>query len=162
MRALIEAFTAPGETVLDSFCGSGTTLVEALATKGKRDRSRSQPRWRRLSAASRSRLADTDALRQAFEHLQAAVADEINALYAGDGEESARALLPDHRAARLRFRHHGQGCRHDRGRPLHPRNLTAAALLWHGIQTIPCDPVTRDLLRFSFTAAVAQFPKIRT
>lgn len=28
--SLIEAFTAQGETVLDPFCGSGTTLVEAL------------------------------------------------------------------------------------------------------------------------------------
>lgn len=31
-RALIEALSAPGETVLDPFCGSGTTLVEAMVT----------------------------------------------------------------------------------------------------------------------------------
>lgn len=31
-RALIEGYTRPGETVLDPFCGSGTTLVEALVS----------------------------------------------------------------------------------------------------------------------------------
>jgi DNA modification methylase len=31
VRAAIEAFTAPGNVVLDPFVGGGTTLVEALA-----------------------------------------------------------------------------------------------------------------------------------
>ena len=31
-KALVENFSRPGDTVLDPFCGSGTTLVEALAT----------------------------------------------------------------------------------------------------------------------------------
>lgn len=30
-REAIEAFTLPGETVLDPFCGGGTTLVEAVS-----------------------------------------------------------------------------------------------------------------------------------
>lgn len=30
-RALVESFSRPGDTLLDPFCGSGTTLVEALA-----------------------------------------------------------------------------------------------------------------------------------
>ena len=30
-REAIEAFTQPGETVLDPFCGGGTTLVEAVS-----------------------------------------------------------------------------------------------------------------------------------
>lgn len=32
VRELIERFSSPGETILDPFCGSGTTLVEALVS----------------------------------------------------------------------------------------------------------------------------------
>jgi hypothetical protein len=30
-RALIQSFTSPGQTILDPFCGGGTTAIEALA-----------------------------------------------------------------------------------------------------------------------------------
>src|SRR5262249_1034437 len=30
VRELIERFSCPGDTILDPFCGSGTTLIEAL------------------------------------------------------------------------------------------------------------------------------------
>ena len=163
MRALIEAHTAPGETVLDSFCGSGTTLVEALAT-GRRAIGVDLNPMAAFICRVTITPADTDALRQAFEHLRAAVADEINALYAGDGE----GIRPAHWYPTTELPVSAFGIMaKDAGMTVAdlftPRNLTAAALLWHGIQTIPCDPVTRDLLRFSFTAAVAQFTKmIRT
>ena len=37
VRAAIEAFTAPGDLVLDPFVGGGTTLVEAIAPAPRRE-----------------------------------------------------------------------------------------------------------------------------
>jgi DNA modification methylase len=41
-RVAVEAFTNPGDLVIDNHVGGGTTLVEALAL-GRHDRSRHQP-----------------------------------------------------------------------------------------------------------------------
>jgi len=163
IRGLIEQHSAPGEVVLDSFCGSGTTLVEALAT-GRRAIGVDLNPMAEFICRVTIAPADTSALRRAFERLRAAAADEIHALYAREGEEFAPAHW--YPTTQLPVSHFGVMAK-DAGMTVAdlftPRNLAAAALLRHAIETIPCSPASRDLLRFAFTAALAQFTKmIRT
>lgn len=163
VRALIEQHTQPGETVLDSFCGSGTTLVEALATGRRAIGVDLNPMAVFITQVTIA-PADVRTLVAAFERLRTAVESDVHALYTRD----PASITPRHwfPTTPLPVSVFGVPSR-DAGMTVadlfSPRNLAATALLWDAINTLGCGEGTRDLLRFTFTAAVAQFTKmIRT
>ena len=161
VRGLIEENTGEGEVVLDSFCGSGTTIVEALAT-GRRaigvDLNPMAVFITRVTAMP----ADTDAFLDAFECLRAATQAPIDRLYDLDAE----GIQPEHWYPEDALPHSAFGAARKGMRVadlFSRRNLAATAFLWHQIGALECDSTCRDLLRYAFTAALAQFTKmIRT
>ncbi|MBI3945403.1 MAG: class I SAM-dependent methyltransferase [Armatimonadetes bacterium] len=161
VRGLIEEHTRPGERVLDSFCGSGTTIIEALAT-GRRavgcDLNPMAVFITRVTAVP----ADTDTFEDAFERLGARAQAPIDRFYERDpGGIHPEHWYPDVTLPCSQFGAAKKGL--TVAGLFSKRNLAAAALLRHEIEALECDPVTRDLLRYTFTAALAQFTKmIRT
>ncbi len=160
VRALIEKHSAPGEVVLDSFCGSGTTLVEALAV-GRRAIGVDLNPIAEFICRVTLRPVETPTLVDAFERLRAGVEEEIHRVCAGGSDsEAPRHWFPQVDLPISRFGVNSPMAVADL---FTPRNLAAAALLWDAIETLECAPAARDLLRFTFTAALAQFTKmIRT
>ncbi|HOQ27586.1 MAG TPA: DNA methyltransferase, partial [Armatimonadota bacterium] len=83
VRGLIQENTNEGDLVLDSFCGSGTTVIEALAT-GRRaigvDLNPMACFITRVTAA----YADVEAFSDAFERLRAVAQAPIDRLYERD------------------------------------------------------------------------------
>ncbi len=163
VRALIERHSAPGEVVLDSFCGSGTTLVEALATGRRAVGVDLNPMAEFITRVTVT-PADTRALERAFTRLRDRVEGDIHALYAQDPDTiTPRHWYPTDVLPVSRFGVMLKDAGMTVADLFSPRNLAATALLWDAIQCLECGPTTRDLLRFSFTAALAQFTKmIRT
>ncbi|MBI3945443.1 MAG: hypothetical protein HY321_05965 [Armatimonadetes bacterium] len=163
VRALIERHSAPGEIVLDSFCGSGTTLVEALAIGRRAIGVDLNPMAVFISRVTIT-PADTTALWRAFERLRAAVEPDIHALYARDPAEIApKHWFPTVALPVSKFGIMSKDAGMTVADLFSRRNLAATALLRDAIQSLECGPATRDLLRFAFTAALAQFTKmIRT
>lgn len=163
IRALIEQHSAPGEVVLDSFCGSGTTLVEALAVGRRAIGVDLNPIAEQITRVTVT-PADTQALRRAFERLRAAVEADIHALYAQEPTHVVpRHWFPQVELPVSRFGVTPKDAGMTVADLFSPRNLAATALLWDAIRSLACGPVTRDLLCFTFTAALAQFTKmIRT
>jgi DNA modification methylase len=51
-RSAIEAYTAPGDTVVDPMCGVGTTLVEAVHLGRDAVGVEYEPRWAELAVAN--------------------------------------------------------------------------------------------------------------
>lgn len=161
VRGLIEENTCEGDVVLDSFCGSGTTVIEALATRRRAVGVDLNPMAVFITRVTAT-PADPAALTDAFERLRAVAQAPIDRLYERDPE----GIVPEHWYPDVVLPHSSFGAARKGVTVAHlfsRRNLAATAFLWHAINTLECDPVSRDLLRYTFTAALAQFTKmIRT
>lgn len=76
----IDQYTEPGETVLDSFCGSGVTLIEALKANRKCVGVDLNPIAIKLSKVSMTAV-DIDEVNKAFKALKNKLQSKINSLY---------------------------------------------------------------------------------
>jgi 16S rRNA G966 N2-methylase RsmD len=158
VRGLIQENTNEGDLVLDSFCGSGTTVIEALAT-GRRaigvDLNPMACFITRVTAA----YADVEAFSDAFERLRAVAQAPIDRLYERDPDGiTVEHWFPD---VVLPYSSFGASRRGLKVSHLFSRrNLAATSFLWQAIHDLECDHTTRDLLRYTFTAALAQFTKM--
>jgi len=94
-RALVEQFSAAGETVLDPFCGSGTTLVEALVAGRHVVGTDVDPLAVFVSSAKIRRL-DYDRIDEAVERIRArveAMREADAALWGGFDRDISQADL---------------------------------------------------------------------
>lgn len=76
----IEQYTAPGETVLDSFCGSGVTLIEALKANRTCVGVDLNPLAIKLSKVSMTAV-DIDDVNRQFKDITKKLKSTINSLY---------------------------------------------------------------------------------
>lgn len=107
-NALIQALSCVGETVADIFCGSGTTLVEALTLKRNAIGIDANPLACLISRAKTTCLQEGDAdhlesLAQRAGCLAEAVSDEKQFLLFKSGESPYNAPLPDNEAISFWF-----------------------------------------------------------
>lgn len=85
-RHAIQAFTAPGDLVLDPMCGIGTTLIEAVHLGRDAIGIETEPRWAHLSAAG-------------LAHAAAHGATGTGRVITGDARTVAAALADEHAGA---------------------------------------------------------------
>lgn len=76
----IEKYTDPNETVLDSFCGSGVTLIEALKSKRKCIGVDLNPIAIKLAKVSMT-VVDIDNVNKTFKFIKDKLQSKINSLY---------------------------------------------------------------------------------
>ncbi len=76
----IEKYTLPGETVLDSFCGSGITLIEAIKTNRKCVGVDLNPLAIKLSKVSMTAV-DIEEIKFKFRNIEKKLKKSINTLY---------------------------------------------------------------------------------
>lgn len=89
----IEKYTAEGETVLDSFCGSGVTLIEALKSNRRCIGVDLNPIAIKLAKVSMTAVNPGD-LTAAFNQIEANLKAKINSLY--EVEENGQTTLVTH------------------------------------------------------------------
>lgn len=150
-RALIEGFTKAGETVLDPFCGSGTTLVEALAS-GRSAVGTDVDPLAVLVTKAKIRRYDFDALGSAVDRLRDCLArmrEADMALWGGLEDEisaadyvSALPALAAHIPALPRMNHWFR------------RRVTLQLAAIRGLVEAETDNATRDFLRLCFAAII--------
>lgn len=85
----IDKYTIPGETVLDSFCGSGVTLIEALKSNRKCIGVDLNPIAIKLAKVSMTAV-DSEKVNKTFKKIKKNLQAKINSLYEvdEDGEKS--------------------------------------------------------------------------
>lgn len=76
----IEKYSLPGDTVMDSFCGSGVTLIEALKANRKCVGVDLNPIAIKLARVSMTAV-DIEIVNETFKDIQNKVKDDINSLY---------------------------------------------------------------------------------
>lgn len=76
----IEKYSSPGDTVMDSFCGSGVTLIEALKANRKCVGVDLNPIAIKLARVSMTAV-DIEIVKETFKNIQNKVKDTINSLY---------------------------------------------------------------------------------
>lgn len=76
----IEKYSLPGDTVMDSFCGSGVTLIEALKANRKCVGVDLNPIAIKLARVSMTAV-DIEIVKETFKDIQNKVKDDINSLY---------------------------------------------------------------------------------
>jgi len=79
----IEQYTVPGETVLDSFCGSGVTLIEALKANRRCVGVDLNPIAIKLSKVSMTSV-DIDSVNKTFKQIKKNLQGKVNSLYEVD------------------------------------------------------------------------------
>lgn len=87
----IDRYTVSGETVLDSFCGSGVTLIEALKTNRKCIGVDLNPIAIKLAKVSMTAV-DIDEINKTFQAIKKNLQSKINSLYESD-ENGEKALV---------------------------------------------------------------------
>ncbi len=151
VRAYIAHFTAPGETVLDPFGGSGVTAIEALALGRRAVHVDVCPFSTFLARQVARAPVDLDGLEVAYRGVEAACRPELEAWAALPDAEAARleprdwfprhvSLPPDGDVARVEDL-------------FSPRQLASLARLLAAVEAV-ADPVARDLLRYAFSATL--------
>lgn len=76
----IEKYSLPGDTVMDSFCGSGVTLIEALKANRKCVGVDLNPIAIKLARVSMTAV-DIEIVKETFKDIQNKVKNDINSLY---------------------------------------------------------------------------------
>lgn len=76
-RHALEAFTSPGDVVLDPMCGIGTTLVEAAALGRRAIGVELEERWAKVARMNLALLRDADAVRAQVRCGDARQLDEV-------------------------------------------------------------------------------------
>lgn len=89
----IEQYTAPGEVVLDSFCGSGVTLIEALKANRQCIGVDINPIAIKLAKVSMTAV-DADLVNKTFKQIKNKLSSVINSLY--EVEENGEKTLVTH------------------------------------------------------------------
>jgi hypothetical protein len=151
VQKYIEAFSEPGEVVLDPFGGSGVTAVEALVLRRRAIHSDISPLANFITWAIAVAPVDEAALQSAYGDLRDACAERIESLYSLGPTAINEMPIPywhpgpvplpkdaDVETLDLLF---------------HRRSLIALSILLHHIKQID-DPVIRDLMRFAFSATL--------
>ena len=76
----IEQYTDPGEVVLDSFCGSGVTLIEALKANRQCVGVDLNPIAIKLAKVSMTAV-ETNSINETFKEIKNKLKEKINSLY---------------------------------------------------------------------------------
>lgn len=153
----IKAFTSKYDTVLDPFCGSGVTPVEALVLRRRAVASDLLPWACWITKMKCVAPVDLESLDRAFEKVKSRCKPVIDRLY----------LLPDIEAMNLSPEYWYPTDpmpewvdQHHLGtidKLFSPRQLTSLALLLHVINhEIDAAPINRELLKFTFSGMLAR------
>ena len=158
VRQHIEHYTRPGSIVLDSFCGSGVTIVESLIVRRKAIGVDLNPMATFITKVTAEPL-DLTEFKRGFQWIENEVKDKINALY----RQTEDQILIDHWYPICTLPRSTYGAPRD-GMHVHDlfskRNLAAAAMLFDRICNAEVDETVRDALKFVFTASLAQMSKM--
>lgn len=149
------------DIILDSFCGSGITVIESLILKRKVIGVDLNPMAIFITDVT-AKFVDLEEVKRAFTEVEKKVASRINSLYHKDEQEiSIDYWYPKKELPKSSFGVSKEGV--FVSDLFSKRNLAAAAMLFDAINTVEIEDNVRNVLKFAFTASLAQFTKmIRT
>ncbi len=151
VQKYIEAFSQPGDLVLDPFGGSGVTAVEALVLRRRAIHSDISPLANFITWGIAVAPVDETALQMAYGDVRDVCEEQIRALYKLD--QAAIDAMP------IPFWHPGavplpeDADVETLDKLFHRRSLIALSILLHHINAI-ADPVIRDVMRLAFAATL--------
>lgn len=151
VQKYIEAFSEPGDLVLDPFGGSGVTAVEALVLRRRAIHSDISPLANFITWGIAVSPVDEAALQNAYGDIRDTCAAQIQGLYGLD--QAAIDAMP------IPFWHPGpvplpkDADVETLDKLFHRRSLISLSILFHYINLI-ADPVIRDLMRLVFAATL--------
>ncbi len=151
VQKYIEAFSEPGDLVLDPFGGSGVTAVEALVLRRRAIHSDISPLANFITWGIAVAPVDEAAFQSAYGDVRDACEAQIRDLYKLD--QAAIDAMP------IPFWHPGpvplpkDADVETLDKLFHRRSLIGLSILLHHINAIP-DPVIRDVMRLAFAATL--------
>lgn len=162
VRQHIQHYTKDqNDIVLDSFCGSGVTIIESLILRKKVIGVDLNPMAIFITDVT-AKFVDIDDVNRAFDKVEEKVSARINDLYQKDEHEiDVEHWYPKKELPKSSFGVSKEGV--FVSDLFSKRNLAATAMLFDAINTIEMEDNVRNVLKFAFTASLAQFTKmIRT
>jgi hypothetical protein len=151
VQKYIEAFSAPGELVLDPFGGSGVTAVESLVLRRRAVHSDISPLANFIAWGIAVAPIDEGALQSAYADVRDACEKQIRSLYQLDKAAIDAMPIPHWHPGPVPLPKDADVQTLDK--LFHRRSLIALSILLHHINKV-ADPVIRDLLRLSFAATL--------
>ncbi len=157
IRPLIQKYSKENDLILDSFCGSGTTIIESLILKRRAIGFDLNPMSKFLTETT-IEYVDISDLMDGYEELRKKVEGDINALYKLNPEniEISNWYPEDY----LPISHYSVMKPTKVEELFSRRNLAATAILFEGINGSSADNKVINLLKLAFTASLAQFTKM--
>jgi len=162
VRQHIQHYTKDrNDIVLDSFCGSGVTIIESLILRRRVIGIDLNPMAIFITDVT-AKYVDIDDIKKAFDKVEKKVAERINDLYQKDEHQiDIEHWYPKKELPKSSFGVSKEGV--FVSDLFSKRNLAATAMLFDAINTIEMEEDVRNVLKFAFTASLAQFTKmIRT
>lgn len=151
VQKYIEAFSKPGEVVLDPFGGSGVTAVEALVLRRRAIHSDISPLANFITWGIAVSPVGEAALQSAYGDVRDACAAQIRDLYKLDQAAIDAMPIPFWDPGAVPLPKDADVETLDK--LFHRRSLIGLSILLHHIDAIS-DPVIRDLLRLAFAATL--------
>jgi len=162
VRQHIQHYTKDqNDIVLDSFCGSGVTVIESLIL-GRRVIGTDLNPMAIFITDVTAKFVDIENVKRAFDEIEKNVAARINDLYHKDEcKIDIEHWYPKKELPKSSFGVSKEGV--FVSDLFSKRNLAATAMLFDAISKVEMEEDIRDVLKFAFTASLAQFTKmIRT
>lgn len=151
VQKYIEAFSAPGEVVLDPFGGSGVTAVESLVLRRRAIHSDISPLANFITWGIAVGPVDEAALQRAYSDVRDACEADIRHLYELDTATIEKMEVPYWHPGPVPLPKDADVDTLDE--LFHRRSLIGLSILLHHIDETQ-DPVLRDLLRLAFAATL--------
>jgi DNA methylase len=151
VQKYIEAFSEPGDLVLDPFGGSGVTAVETLVLRRRAIHSDISPLANFITWGIAVAPVDEAVLQAAYADIRNACATQIRDLYKLDQAVIDAMPVPYWHPGPVPLPKNADVETLDK--LFHRRSLIALSILLHHINAIS-DPVIRDLLRLAFAATL--------
>jgi len=162
VRQHIQHYTKDrNDIVLDSFCGSGVTVIESLILRRKVIGVDLNPMAIFITDVT-AKFVEIDDVKRAFGNVEKKVAARINDLYQKDERQiDVEHWYPKKELPKSSFGVSKEGVYVSN--LFSKRNLAATTMLFDAINTTEMKGDIRNVLKFAFTASLAQFTKmIRT
>jgi len=157
VRQLIKKYTTENELVLDSFCGSGTTVIESLILKRRAIGVDLNPMSKFITETT-IEYVDVSDLKSSYEDLKNKVESKINNLYKLDQKDIE--ISNWYPVVDLPISNYGVVKPTKVEELFSRRNLAATSILYDEINKVSSDEKVLNLLKLAFTASLAQFTKM--